>query len=120
MSETRKGDRIEQMKCDVLEEANWRCQYPHCYNSATELAHGIGQGDHHISETKTLWNSEYNERRTWKWIENNVIHNRLNLWASCSVHNSSFDFSNNPEKVKKKLAEIREDLIKKEILKEKE
>ncbi|HAJ79373.1 MAG TPA: hypothetical protein DCO75_06340 [Fibrobacteres bacterium] len=108
--------KIDETKCRIFERDHFRCMYPGCMKSATELAHHIGQGNHQIGIIKTTWNIEFKEQRNYRFIEAHVIHNDLNMSASCRKHNSYFNIGGNPGKVTEKLKEIRENLIQRGVI----
>lgn len=115
MSEHRKHFEVDEHRLAIFERDGWQCRHVderghRCTESATEIAHGIGQGIHAISITRTMWNGEYNEARPYNWIESHVIHHPLDVWASCRKHNDSFNIGNNPGAVREKIHEIHEQL----------
>jgi hypothetical protein len=115
MSEHRKYFEIEEHRRAIFERDHYQCRHVdengiRCPESATEIAHGIGQGIHAISITRTEWNGEFKESRPYNWIEKNVIHHPLDVFSSCRKHNDYFNIGNNPVKRREKLYEIHENL----------
>lgn len=122
MSEHRKHFEIDENRLAVFARDGWRCRHidahgNRCTASATEIAHGIGQGVHSVTATRTTWNGEFNEARPYNWIEHNVIHNPLNVFASCKRHNDYFNIGNNPGAVREKIHEIHEQLQQEGVVK---
>jgi hypothetical protein len=122
MSEHRKHFDIDENRRAIFSRDGWQCRHVddhgnRCPESATEIAHGIGQGIHAISITRTMWNGEFNEARQHKWIEHNVIHHPLDVWASCRKHNDSFNIGNNPGAVRERLYAIHEQLQQEGVIK---
>jgi len=109
--------KIDKTKQRIFERDHCKCQHPGCCESAVELAHCVGQGENQIGITKTMWNIEFKEQRNYRFIEVHVIHNDLNMSASCSRHNSYFNIGNDPGKVLEKLKEIRKNLIQTGVIK---
>ena len=107
---TRERYDIDEHRRRIFDRDGWRCQHPGCYESATEIAHLIGQGEHHTASIQLLWNAEYKESRSFAWIRANVIHHPLNVSASCRKHNDSFNIGFNPEAVRAKIAAIRDEI----------
>jgi hypothetical protein len=89
-----------------MERDHWRCQWPGCYESATEKAHCIAKTRENISIIHKLWNKEFKDAKGLQWIFANVIQNDLNMKASCRKHNDYFNIGNKPEQVKNKIIEI--------------
>jgi len=122
MSEHRKHFDIDENRLAVFDRDHWQCRHVdanghRCQSSATEIAHGISQGESMISIVRTRWNGEFDESRPYNWIEHNVIHNGLNVFASCRKHNDYFNIGNNPGAVREKLKEIHEQLQHEGIIK---
>jgi hypothetical protein len=115
MSEHHKHFDIDENRLAIFERDGWQCRHVdehgnRCPESATEIAHGIGQGIHAISITRTEWNGEFKESRPYNWIEKNVIHHPLDVFSSCRKHNDSFNIGFQPVAVREKLYEIHENL----------
>jgi len=122
MSEHRKHFEIRENCMAILDRDHWMCRYidakgNHCRQSATEIAHGISQGESMTSIIRTQWNGEFNESRPYNWIQRNVIHNPLNVFSSCRKHNDYFNIGNNPGAVRERLYAIREQLKKDGVIK---
>jgi hypothetical protein len=122
MSEHRKHFDIDENRLAVFDRDHWQCRHVdanghRCQSSATEIAHGISQGESMVSIVRTRWNGEFDESRPYNWIEHNVIHNGLNVFASCRKHNDYFNIGNNPGAVRERLYAIREKLKQEGVVK---
>lgn len=114
MSIEREYFEIDEHRREIFQRDGWRCQYPGCHRSASQVAHGLGKGKYSTNSVLIRWNGEYNEDRNYNWIKRHVINHNLNLFSCCDEngHNDFFNESiaSNPEAAMDKLASIRDNL----------
>lgn len=101
----------------ILERDHYRCQYPGCYESASEKAHCIARTQSNTISVQLLWNQEYNEARNYDWIYRHVINGDANLKASCRRHNDYQNIGFKPASVREKIHEIHEQLQQEGVVK---
>ncbi len=97
----------ENTRREVLEAAHYKCEWPGCYRSATEVAHCIAKTEANASMVRRMWREKWGEEKSLAWIWAHVIHHRLNLRASCQQHNSYFNMGGHPGKCWEILRAIR-------------
>ncbi len=101
----------EDTRRQVLEAAHYKCEWPRCYRSATEVAHRIAQTEANASMVRRMWRELFGEDVSLQWAWAHIIHNPRNLAASCQQHNSRFNCGGHPGKCWEILKKIHKEKV---------
>jgi len=110
---SRKQFDIYESRNKVFNKAHWICEHDDCMKPATQCAHRISKGKGNRQHIKNHIRDRHGRYLTTNEIDR-IMHNQLNMAASCEKHNSNFNIANQPVKRDALIDEIWE-LIKEDL-----
>ena len=88
------SEKMAMTRYRTFDRDHWRCRFPGCNNSATEIAFKILKTGDNAAMVRAHWREMFGETLSIDWINDNIFPADENVVSSCIAHVNRFGVEN--------------------------